>query len=547
MKVHFGGRLFLAAAALGAAAVLVLGLLVALGGRSVVAGPGAGPASAAPTPVGHEWSQVEGHGTGTGLWWLGTTVDQSLELRVNNARALRLEPNATSPNVIGGYSGNTVTPGVAGAAIGGGGSSGNTNRVTDDGGTVGGGANNQAGDSAGTTTDRLYATVGGGTWNTASASYSSVGGGYGNYASGQWATVSGGVQNGASAQFTAIGGGLSNIATVDGATVGGGSTNTASGQAATVSGGWYNTASNKYATVAGGQSNTASDQDAVVGGGYNNWAGEPYATVGGGLSNTANGWYATVPGGNANTANGTYSFAAGRQAKANHQGAFVWADSTAADFASERDNQFRVRADGGARLDVNNSEWVEIRDDGTNLINTSAGAPGARLTIGGVWTDASSRDGKENFTPVDGQEVLASLADVPITTWNSKSQDASVRHMGPTAQDFSAAFGLGEDDLHIAALDSSGVALAAIQALYTLSQEQAARIGTLEEENAGLQQRLDDLDARVTALEGGAPLDRGSSAGPLASIMPGGWLLLGALLVLGGLVLAQRRLAGGRS
>jgi outer membrane lipoprotein SlyB len=46
-----------------------------------------------------------------------------LNFRVNNKRALRLDPNATSPNVIGGYSGNDVIGGVAGAFIGGGGQS----------------------------------------------------------------------------------------------------------------------------------------------------------------------------------------------------------------------------------------------------------------------------------------------------------------------------------------------------------------------------------------------------------------------------------------
>ncbi len=57
------------------------------------------------------------------------------------------EPNATSPNLIGGYSGNGVTAGVVGATIGGGGAAADSqpNRVTDYYGTVAGGGNNQAG------------------------------------------------------------------------------------------------------------------------------------------------------------------------------------------------------------------------------------------------------------------------------------------------------------------------------------------------------------------------------------------------------------------
>ena len=67
---------------------------------------------------------------------------------MNGARALRLEPNATSPNVIGGYSGNTVTGGVAGATIGGGGPAGRSNQVAAIYGTVGGGLGNTASDAA---------------------------------------------------------------------------------------------------------------------------------------------------------------------------------------------------------------------------------------------------------------------------------------------------------------------------------------------------------------------------------------------------------------
>jgi len=57
MKIHVGRRLFLAAAVLAAAAVLMIGTFVALEVRSVVAGPDAGPAAGAPNP-GHSWSEI---------------------------------------------------------------------------------------------------------------------------------------------------------------------------------------------------------------------------------------------------------------------------------------------------------------------------------------------------------------------------------------------------------------------------------------------------------------------------------------------------------
>ncbi|HUV88600.1 MAG TPA: hypothetical protein VMY80_03025, partial [Anaerolineae bacterium] len=144
------------------------------------------------------WKLTGNSGTTPGTHFLGTADNQALELKVNGARALRLEPHATSPNVIGGYSGNSVTGGVYGATIAGGGESGYTNRVTDDYGTVGGGYNNQAGGNSATVGGGIsnnassdYATVGGGSNNTA-YTYATVGGGYGNYATGDSATVPGG-------------------------------------------------------------------------------------------------------------------------------------------------------------------------------------------------------------------------------------------------------------------------------------------------------------------------------------------------------------------
>lgn len=153
------------------------------------------------------WKLTGNAGTNPATNFLGTTGNQALELRVNSARALRLEPNATSPNLIGGYSGYSVTAGVYGATIGGGAASDHTNRVTDDYGTVGGGISNRAGDNAGTTSDRSYATVGGGDGNTASGEHATVGGGGGNTASGDDATVGGGWLNYAGADGATVPGG----------------------------------------------------------------------------------------------------------------------------------------------------------------------------------------------------------------------------------------------------------------------------------------------------------------------------------------------------
>lgn len=108
------------------------------------------------------------------------------------------------------------------------------------------------------------------------------------------------------------------------------------------------------------------------------------------------------------------------------------------------------------------------------------------------------------------------------------------------AQDFYSAFAVGEDDGQLSTIDLDGVALAAIQGLYDLSQSQAARIEALEEENAALQQRLDGLEARLSALEDGTGgqtvVSPASSSG-----LPGMWLLLGGGLAVVGLVLVRVR------
>jgi hypothetical protein len=95
---------------------------------------------------------------------------------------LRTEQNPTSPNIVGGADGNAVTPGAVGASLSGGGASSFFQSVTDDYGTVSGGRGNRAGNSGGTTSDAVAATVGGGEGNSATGSYATIPGGLSNSA-----------------------------------------------------------------------------------------------------------------------------------------------------------------------------------------------------------------------------------------------------------------------------------------------------------------------------------------------------------------------------
>jgi trimeric autotransporter adhesin len=133
---------------------------------------------------------------------------------------------------------------------------------------------------------------------------------------------------------------------------------------------------------------------------------------------------------------------------------------------------------------TNGRVFIGSGTDQGGLINTSTGA---YLTNGGAWTNSSDRNLKANFTAVKDNDILSAIAALPISTWNYKVQDASIRHIGPMAQDFYAAFHVGEDDTHIATVDADGVALAGIQALILQNQQQAAEIQSL-------QARLSQLD-----------------------------------------------------
>jgi hypothetical protein len=101
----------------------------------------------------------------------------------------------------------------------------------------------------------------------------------------------------------------------------------------------------------------------------------------------------------------------------------------------------------------------------------------------------SDRNLKRDVAPVNDRAVLESVASMPVSTWSYKNDDPSVRHLGPMAQDFRAAFGLGDTDKAYDPIDAHGVAFAAIKALYVEVHEQQARIERLERENEELRQR----------------------------------------------------------
>ena len=280
-----------------------------------------------------------------------------------------------------------------------------------------------------------------------------------NVAAGNFATVSGGGGNQALAYST---------------TVAGGQGNTAGAFFDTVSGGEANIADGMWSAVGGGGRNHANGTASFIGGGYANTTLVSEAAIAGGVGNIASGQASAIPGGRSNVTYGAFSFVGGYRAKNIGDGSFVWADHTEHDFECRSANQFLVRATSGV-------QFV------TGLDADGASSAGVSLASGsGAWSSLSDRNAKTNLVSVDARATLDKVAALPLATWNYKSQDRSIRHIGPTAQDFHAAFDVGENDHTITTIDADGVALAAIQGLNQKLEEKEARIRELEKAVAEL-------------------------------------------------------------
>lgn len=189
------------------------------------------------------------------------------------------------------------------------------------------------------------------------------------------------------------------------------------------------------------------------------------------------------------TADQDHTTALGKFASNNgFAGTFIWSDGSAtasADtFRNTANNEFAARASGGFRFRTNLT--------GTTGCNLPAGS--------GVFNCTSSRYTKENFAGVSGEDVLTRLRKVPVTSWNYISEGQQVRHLGPMAEDFYGAFGLGTSDKAIGVQDLAGINLAAAQAL-------DQRTAELQKENAQLRTLLTALEQRLAALEQKAQAD----------------------------------------
>jgi hypothetical protein len=225
----------------------------------------------------------------------------------------------------------------------------------------------------------------------------------------------------------------------------------------------------------------------TVSGGLNNTASGIAATVEGGFGNTASGYFATVGGGFGNVAAGTGSFVAGSNALNDteaHIGVFLFADNSGFPFHSVEANEFAARATGGVRF------VLGIDGMGTPTWTCAA-------SNGNGWACSSDRNLKENFRRVDSVSILHRLVQMPLYLWNAKGTDPNVRHLGPTAEDFMAAFSLGNSDKMIGMQDADGIALAAIQGLHRLLREKDREIARLKARSDMMERKLQVVEAKL--------------------------------------------------
>ncbi len=387
--------------------------------------------SAAPSGGGSGWGLTGDSGLSDGTNFIGTTDNIPLNFRVKNERVLRIE--------------HTGAPGDSPNIIGG--YSGNLITAGVKGITISGGGTssglNQIYDD--------YGAIGGGSMNTVGDSGDGT-------TFQKYGTVAGGFRNATSAPYASVGGGILNVVSGDSATISGGSENTITKQYAVIAGGIQNEVHGLYSNVLGGQRNKIGTN------------GDDHR-------------HSTILGGIDNAISNRYALASGYKAKVTHEGAMLFSSYHTTDFVSTANNEFAVRALGGVRM--------------VTGINNVSGAVTAGSTLaagGGSWNSISDRNKKENFNAVNGVEVLEKIATMPIETWNYKAQEDEIRHIGPMAQDFHAAFGLGTSDKTINTVDADGVALAAIQGLYQLLQAQKAEIAELKADNQQVKERLQQME-----------------------------------------------------
>lgn len=153
------------------------------------------------------------------------------------------------------------------------------------------------------------------------------------------------------------------------------------------------------------------------------------------------------------------------------------------------------------QLFANDLVEIDADDDivleAENNIEMFVGVGGSVMVNGGI-VHTSDRNLKENLRPVNSRQVLRTVLQLPITYWNFREDPSEALHLGPTAQDFHAFFGLGAHERYISAVDADGVNMAALKGLHAVLQE---KLTELERIRAETQRDIEGLAERLSRLE----------------------------------------------
>ena len=350
-------------------------------------------------------------------------------------------------------------------------------------------------------------------WDNAGVGLASVAFGYRTIAKGEGSIASGSGTLASGAISTAMGQN----------TTASGSESTAMGYQTTASGsestamGYQTTADGDYSIAMGGYTEASGSYSTAMG--YSTTATGSYCTAMGNQTkasayySTAMGFKTTASGdastamGNSTTASGVFSTAMGYGVSTNGQtGAFIIGDS---DPLSK-----------GTTYSGFTNEFVARFNNGYYFM-TSGDANRYGVSIahnGNSWVSICDKNRKENFEPLNGEDVLQKLSNINFTSWNYKKQDPKAyRHYGIMAQDFNTAFGKDKygaigNDTTVNPIDMIGIDMAAIQALVKRTTElkndneklkdkdeainkKLAEVTELKKENESLRQSMAQLQA----------------------------------------------------
>ncbi len=170
-------------------------------------------------------------------------------------------------------------------------------------------------------------------------------------------------------------------------------------------------------------------------------------------------------------------------------GPFAWAFSVVnSDPAHPQSFRISKQGTGGAEVEISR----RLDGDGVPTLDVQGSVRATNVVF------SSSRELKTEIAPLDDRDLLERVAALPMSQWRYKhEQDEAVRHVGPMAEDFKAAFDLAGDGKTISVVDANGVALASIKALYRQLEEREGEIRALQRANEDLAARLAELEGRL--------------------------------------------------